>query len=102
MGDPKRGSALGCVLSLVCVFSPPLSGPAAASDSSVSNIRHDLYIQIDTERHALVWHTDAYSGSDAHASPFAMRVWKREKCGSVNGWVCLAYGGWSAANMWPS
>lgn len=50
---PNRGAALGCALWLICFFSPPLSGPTAASDSSVSIIRHDLIIQIDPERHAL-------------------------------------------------
>jgi hypothetical protein len=53
MGYPKRGVALGVFLWLICFLSPPFSWPASTSDS-VSITRHNLFIEIDPERHALV------------------------------------------------
>ena len=53
MAYPYSGPALACVLWLISL-SPPLPEPAAASDSSGSVLRHDLFVQIDPERHALV------------------------------------------------
>ena len=44
--------ALACVW--LVVLGSPLSEPAAASDSSASILRHDLFVQIDPEGHALV------------------------------------------------
>jgi hypothetical protein len=54
MGSLNRGVTLGFSLWLICFFSPPFSWPASASDSSVSIVRHDLFIEIDPDRHALV------------------------------------------------
>ena len=53
MAYAYSGPALACVLWLISL-SPPLPEPAAASDSSGSVLRHDLLVQIDPERHALV------------------------------------------------
>jgi aminopeptidase N len=53
MGNALRGTALASALWLICV-SPPLPAPAAASDSSGSILRHDVFVEMDPERHALV------------------------------------------------
>jgi len=55
MGYTDRGSAIGCALLLLCILLP-LSAPAsvAVSDASNSILRHDLFVQIDPDRHALV------------------------------------------------
>ena len=53
MAYAYSGLALACVLWLSSL-SPPLPEPAAASDSSNSILRHDLFVQIDPGRHALM------------------------------------------------
>jgi len=52
MAYAYSGPALACVLWLISL-SPPFAEPAAAS-SSGSVLRHNLFVQIDPERHALV------------------------------------------------
>ncbi|HWC50563.1 MAG TPA: hypothetical protein VG453_02695, partial [Nitrospira sp.] len=54
MGYLKRAVPLGFSLSLICFLSPPFSWAVSASKSSVSIVRHDLFVEIDPERHALV------------------------------------------------
>ena len=53
MGYAFRGSAVACALPLVFVLAQPLTPPAIASDAPASILRHDLFVQIDPERHAL-------------------------------------------------
>ena len=72
MAYPYSGPALACVLWLISL-SPPLPEPAAASDSSGSVLRHDLFVQIDPERHALVatdrFTIESRAGADDPALP---------------------------------
>jgi len=53
MGNALRGCAFAGTLWLICVSSP-LPEPRAASDSSGSILRHDLFVEMDPERHTLV------------------------------------------------
>jgi len=54
MGYPCRGAAFACALGLIFLVSSPLSAPGTSSDSSDSILRHDLFVQIDPEAHALL------------------------------------------------
>jgi hypothetical protein len=54
MGYLKRAVPLGLSLSLISFLSPPFPGPVSASKSSLSIVRHELFVEIDPERHALV------------------------------------------------
>ena len=53
MGYAYRGTVVACVLPLMFFLTQPLTAPAMASDASGSILRHDLFVQIDPERHAL-------------------------------------------------
>jgi hypothetical protein len=53
MGSTDRGSTLAWALCLLWVFTLP-SGLAKASDVSDSILHHDLFVQIDPDRHALL------------------------------------------------
>ena len=52
MGNALRGPAFASALWLICLHAP-LPEPAAAADSG-SIVRHDLFVELDPERHALV------------------------------------------------
>jgi hypothetical protein len=52
MGNALRGPAFASLLWVICLHLP-LPGPAAASDSG-SILRHDLFVEIDPDRHALI------------------------------------------------
>src|SRR4029453_5931376 len=54
MGYAYRGLAVACALPLVFFLAQPLTPTAIASDAPASILRHDLFVQIDPERHALV------------------------------------------------
>ena len=54
MGYAYRGLAVACALPLVFFLAQPLTPPAIASDAPASILRHDLFAQIDPERHALL------------------------------------------------
>jgi aminopeptidase N len=64
MGYTDRGSALAWAFSILCVFT--LSSAAAASDDSHSILLHDLFVQIDPDRHALLA-TDRLTVNAGHA-----------------------------------
>jgi aminopeptidase N len=53
MDDPWRGPALVCLSCVIGLASLPWTTPAAASDLLPAIVRHDLFVQIDPERHAL-------------------------------------------------
>ena len=54
MGYAYRGLAVACALGLTFLAGPPPSAPGASSDSADSILRHDLFVQIDPEAHALL------------------------------------------------
>ena len=48
------GPALACLSCVIILAGVPYATPAAASDVTPAIVRHDLFVQIDPERHALV------------------------------------------------
>jgi aminopeptidase N len=54
MTSPCRWSVVACALWLICLMGPPLVEPATAPNSPDTILRHDLFVQIDPERHALL------------------------------------------------
>ena len=67
MGYAFRRSAVACSLPLVFFLAQPLA-PVIASDAPVAILRHDLFVQIDPERHAL-WATDRLTVELPQARP---------------------------------
>src|SRR5690349_13056287 len=54
MESPWKGPAIACLLWLSVLIHPPGPAPAAAAEASPSIIRHDLFVELDPERHALI------------------------------------------------
>jgi len=54
MECPWKGPAFACLWWLIVLVHPPYAALAAASDASPSIARHDLFVEIDPERHGLI------------------------------------------------
>ena len=53
MGNAYRGVVVACALTLLFLMAQPLPSSATVTDASASVLRHDLFVQIDPDRHAL-------------------------------------------------
>ena len=53
MNHPYTWPAIACALSLIIFLTQPLTPLAMVTDAPLSLLRHDLFVQIDPERHAL-------------------------------------------------